>query len=720
MKYRLLSFTIFFFISSFKQAGAQTDTDLETIRNRFIQEILDKPVDEAKVAKAIKTLDTNGSWPDINYQDVSRTGFENRVHLENMVEMSRAYKKEGNPYTGNPPLKQAILKALDYWLQNDFICDNWWWNQIGTPERMVHLLLLMDNELSTAQLIKADTIAFRANLDAWGARPGGDRIKIAGILGKYALHSKDAKILQDVIHTMAEEIHIATGRGLQADMSFHHRTDRVTCTLTYGLGYAEAFADWAEKVRGTSYQFPEKALQLLIDFYLDGICQTMAFGKYPDPTSKNRGITRKGALGPLSPEIPEKLSTASPHRKEELLTIVKIRKGEIQPNITGSRHYWHSDFFSHQRPGYFTSVRMYSSRNHSVEQPHNSEGIKNHHLADGANFIIRTGKEYQDIFPVYDWQKIPGTTVLQKPALPDPEKIQQKGRTDFVGGVTDGIYGIAAFDMYSPLDATVAKKAWFMFGDQYVCLGAGIQSSAVLPVVTTLNQCYLKGDVILQSANRVKILEKAEQPLTRVNWLWHDSVGYLFPRPTDIGLSNTFATGSWRSINQQSVYTEEKISHEVFKLWIDHGVAPQDAGYAYIVFPGIQSADLEGYLKKPTLEIIANRSNLQAVWHKEVQMYQVVFYQPGSVQLAEGLRLSMENAGLVMIQLSGKSIKKITVADPSQKLQAFNFQITKRFRPVKSADYTVNWNAGRKQSDVYVRLPQAEWAGKSVVMEWDW
>lgn len=67
-----------------------------------------------------------------------------------------------------------------------------------------------------------------------------------------------------------------------------------------------------------------------------------------------------------------------------------------------------------QRPHYFASVRMYSTRNHSVEVPYNEEGLRNHFLADGSNFLTRTGNEYNEIMPVYDWRKIPGTTVVQK------------------------------------------------------------------------------------------------------------------------------------------------------------------------------------------------------------------------------------------------------------------------------------------------------------------
>ena len=60
-----------------------------------------------------------------------------------------------------------------------------------------------------------------------------------------------------------------------------------------------------------------------------------------------------------------------------------------------------------------------------MEYPYNSEGLLNHHRGDGANHISRTGNEYFNIFPVFDYQKIPGATIMQNESLPAPEQIQK-------------------------------------------------------------------------------------------------------------------------------------------------------------------------------------------------------------------------------------------------------------------------------------------------------
>jgi chondroitin AC lyase len=156
-----------------------------------------------------------------------------------------------------------------------------------------------------------------------------------------------------------------------------------------------------------------------------------------------------------------------------------------------------------------------------MEQPYNSEGLLNHHRGDGTNHISRTGDEYYDMAPVFDFQKIPGTTVMQKPSLPPPEEIQKLGLTEFVGAVTDGEYGAVGFDFKSPHDPLCARKSWFFFDQEYVCLGSGISTRQDLPVVTTLNQCLLRDDVII-SVNK----NQMEIPEVR----WHQVRSWVSPQ----------------------------------------------------------------------------------------------------------------------------------------------------------------------------------------------
>lgn len=690
--------------------------DLEIIRQRVVDDLLEPSINAEEIKQLIKSIQPDGSWPDINYKDTSRTAFQHREHLEHMLDLSRAYKKPGSQFYQNTEVKKAALSALDFWIDHDFICQNWWWNEMGTPNWMINTLLIIDEDLSEKERREGARIANRANLEASGARPGGDLIQIAGMLGKQGLFKREEAIVERVVKVMASEIKISNGRGLQPDMSFHHRTDNVISTLTYGTGYAGSFAYWAVKIAGTKYTFPEEAMKLLIDYYLDGISKSMAFGKYPDIGAKNRDLSRKGTLAAASADIPSNLLLASNYRKAELENLVKIRNGSIPENLHWNRFFWHSEYFTHQRPRWFSSVRMHSSRQNNMEEPHNEEGLKNHHFADGSNFITITGKEYVDISPFWDWQKIPGTTIVQKPSLPHWKEIAKKGLTDFVGGVSDGEYGAAAFDFSSPHDPLKARKAWFYFNDEYVCLGTAINSTANYPVATTLNQCYLNSEVVAKTKTGQEVLKKGKHTLNNVSWIFHDRVAYLFPVPASVNLTNTTASGNWRQITHQDWATDETVQKDVFSLWIDHGTKPQNASYEYIVVPGIKASSINSYNKKSDIIILVNTPEIQAVQHKGLNLSQVVFYQAGTIKLTDKITLIAKSPCMVLIKINGNSIEKMAVSDPARKLKLLEITVNAQVEAAGN-HWRSNWNKEKKSSVIQIDLPTEGYAGKSVILE---
>ncbi len=696
--------------------GFSSRSDIETIRGHVVVELMKPAVSDVLVQDLLNTIHDDGTWPGINYKDVSRTAFEHRIHLANMVALARAYKNPDSKFHKSQKVKNAIKSALGFWVENDFICDNWWHNQIGTPNSLVTLMLLIGDELPKDLVDKAQPMIGRANLSASGARPSGDRIKIAGILAENLLFLNDEKHFDEVIKVIEGEIKFADGRGMQYDYSFHHRTDGVNNTLSYGLQYANVFAEWASYVAGTEYAFSESKLQQLIDYYLDGICKMMVYGKYPDPGAKNRGISRPGALKPMDSSIPEKLLKITSYRSNELEEIVKIRNDKASPSLAHSTFFWHSEYYSHQRPGYFVSARMFSTRNDNMEVPYNSEGLKNHHLGDGASFVSLTGREYYNIFPVFDWQKIPGATIMQKPELPPADEIQKQGLTDFVGGVTDGKYGAAVFDFKSPHDPLEAKKAWFFFDDEYVCLGAGINASGKLPVATTLNQCLLDGDVTVDDNNGPRTIQKGERQLNNIQWVHSNGIAYIFPEPRAVYLINDVATGSWYDINKQSDTPKEKVSKEVFKLWIDHGARPVNEKYSYIVVPGISSGKIKSYSENTKVEILNNTPEVQAVKHAGLHICQAVFYKSGTVQVSEKIKLVCDSPGMIMLQTNGEKPVKVTVSDPNRELGKIHFSISSRIEK-KGDNFSILWNEKEEMSEVSIELPRGVYAGQSVIIE---
>jgi chondroitin AC lyase len=684
------------------------DEDLELIRKRIITDLQEPKVNKEEVNRLVNTLRSDGTWPGINYVDTSRTGFEHRFHLENMLTLSRAISKSGSPFIKDAHVKKTLVSALDYWLKNDFRCANWWWNEMGTPQLMVNILLLMDTHLTEKQKVDGLQIARRANLEGFGARPGGDLLPIAGMMGKQALFSRDPALLEKVIKVMASEIAITTGRGIKPDLSFHHRTDNVISTLTYGTSFANSFAYWAVKIAGTRFILPQDAIKLLIDYYLDGICKSMVYGIYPDPGAENRDMTRMDALRAGSTGLAENLREASTYRANELEEIIRLRKGEVRPSLKTHRFFWHSSYLVHQRSNYFASVRMHSSRANNMEEPHNEEGLKNHHFGDGSNFISRRGNEYYNIYPAWDWQKIPGTTVLQKKDVPHWKEVAKKGRSPFSGGITSGLYGAAAIDLISVHDPLRAKKAWFFFDNEYVCLGTGISAESDLPVYTSLNQCLLKSEVRVSAADGVAIAGKGDHQLNKVSWVLQDSVAYIFPTPVNVEMINKEVTGNWRQINHQSWATTEPVKKEIFGLWLNHGTRVTNASYSYVVVPATGSVGLDRYIYNAGISVLSNTPALQAVTNQKLRITQLIFYAAGSA-LAPGMKITVNQPCMVIIERN-----KLTVSDPTQKLHKIIVQVNRLVKD--GTGYKAIREESRKETTLEIDLPQGGMAGSSVTI----
>lgn len=69
-----------------------------------------------------------------------------------------------------------------------------------------------------------------------------------------------------------------------------------------------------------------------------------------------------------------------------------------------------SDYMLHNRQNYDFSVRTSSTRTNKTESG-NGENLYGTYMSDGATNIRVNGNEYADIFPVWEWDRIPGTTL---------------------------------------------------------------------------------------------------------------------------------------------------------------------------------------------------------------------------------------------------------------------------------------------------------------------
>lgn len=705
---------------------ANTD-DFELIKARVSDQLKRSGVNNESIAGIIEMMNEDGSFQGIKYDDLSReAGFPHGRHTSNLVSLARAYNTESSDYYQSEHIKNLIVKGLEFWVKHDFVGDNWHDNQITTPTNLVNLMLLIGDKLPADLVTKAQPMIRRATMVEvpgvfYGARPGGDRISIAGIVAKNFLFLNEKEAFDDVIQIIAGEIKFTTGeRGMQHDFSFHHRHDRVNNTTSYGYGkYANTFGEWSSYVAGTKYQFPTDRINKLVDYYLDGIYMHMVYGVSVDVAAHDRSIANHRVSTPAGTFEIERLLQSTGYRSDELKDIMKLRKGEKANIRSFAKFFWQTEHFAFQRPHFYTSIRMHSTRNATYEEPYNGPGTTTHHRADGANYLSLTGHEYDGIWPVYDWQKISGATIMQKPKHHVDKgyggniPVQLEGLSEYVGGVDDGLYGAVAYDFKSPHDLLEAKKSWFFFDKEYVCLGAGIRSNPNLPAYTTINQVHLNGDVTVSQGGTANVITRDSRNLENVKWVHHDRVGYIIPQPSTVHLSNNAQQGRWSDISATKTASRELVTQDVFLLGFDHGNRPRSAAYQYIVVPDVTPEEIATTsANNRNIRILSNSPDLQAVIHDGLGICQLAFYKAGEIEVSEGYRVKMDSQGMAMLKMNGNRIKELSVSDPSRKLTRITITVPGIYA-TKGENFITLPDNTQNATLIIVDLPTDVYAGSS-------
>lgn len=604
-------------------------------------------------------LDAEGRWADIDYTDGSTSLWQLEKHLDRMVDIAKVYRLKG---AGDEKLLKALNRALDQWFDGNYKNANWWYTKIGVPRRMLALAYLLDENLTAEHGKKINASLDAIDSEDFPARPGGDRIQVLSNHAKVLLWRRDFEGVGDIFKKIENEARFApneavmydagggpavrngwqpSGRGVQRDMSFHHRGDRVDSTLTYGMELPEFFAYWAELLKDSQWEFTDESIHFIIDYYLDGVCRHLVAGRYAEPTIMNRELSRPGA-GVFDSEIARKLYDLSGgYRSAELADAIEGLDGCKHVNGTYAADFEESDYFVFSRPKFQTAVRYHSLRNANQEAPHNREGIRNHFRGNGANMLSVTGREYADIAPVFDFRMIPGATTPMIPYEPLSDwgdVAVLNSPVTFAGAVADSVYGAVAYDFASMRTDLQARKGYFFFDDGYVCLGSGINSSSPYEIVTTVEQTYSdpsgflkEGDDYIHKGNLYRILEGNHEGKTE------------------------HRKGKWSNAVENVEYADSEKEADIFTLLINHGIRPTDGSYAYYIVPGVKDAG------EPSFEIIANNDSIQAVESKDGDVVYVIFYEPGEIDTKAG-RFGSNRRCLIMI----RDKKYLFVSDPSR------------------------------------------------------
>ena len=309
------------------------------------------------------------------------------------------------------------------------------------------------------------------------------------------------------------------------------------------------------------------------------------------------------------------------------------------PPYVASRTHAAVDLAMHHRPTWAATVAMSSTRTAS------------HEALWGANY--RGWNQGEGVLMVYpsdplryrggfwalvDPYRLPGITTNTW-ELPDHDggggSPGRPSSQDFVGGASvDDLASVAVMRIGCEGSSLQGNKAWFFLPDAIVCLGCGISADEDRPAETIVKSARLERDDLAVSIDgRATPAGEWQERLENVRSIHlagtrsERAIGWWFPRPAQLLAERSTRQGSWRNADKKG--SEAPLSQPWLTLIWPHGSAPKNADYQYVILPGIDASALAAFAGSPTIEILANTPDLQAIHDSAHGITAAIFPQAG-------------------------------------------------------------------------------------------
>lgn len=673
--------------------------DIDIITKRLVDRHIQEKYDRQGVERYISTMKPDGSWGDLDYDIVIRE-YPVGAHLTRLINMTLAYSQKGSEFTDSESLLNKILLGMDYFYTKRPRSTNWWWNDIGAPQRYMTVLILLKGKIDKEKLLHYSSYLEDKTDNA--AHKGKNRTWVSSITMHKGCIEDKYELVSIGFESIASTMIIADSKmveGIKTDNSIHQHRPQLY-SGGYGMSFMYDLAEYIYLSSETSFDrlFTPEKKKIFIETMLGGQ-QLFGYRKTFDIGTEGRNISRINHVNNISPELLDLMKIIDPQNASAYDAWKDHLRGKSFPKV-GNKFFWNSAIVTHHGKNYYLSAKVISSRTNGTEML-NGENLLGYYLPLGMTNILNTGKEYYNIFPVWSWNHLPGTTSSSDPSTAKLEGYHF-GTNKYAGGVSNGKNGCIAFEHdYRNIKA---KKSYFFIGDAMLCMGTDISSTVPHNIMTTLNQCFADGDVYVSANNKVERLQSDQKTFEALDWAHHSNTGYILVNKQKTVVQKKKQAGSWYLISDTN--DDKEVSADIFNLWVDHGAQPQSGSYCYIVMPDISLFDFEKASVNHGFEIIKNDIDIQAVRSQNLNTYAVVFYKPGTIILDKNLELSVDKEAIVLVEKNNGGYL-LSVSDPLYEAKEINIIVNEKLKG-KNSESKGNF------SYIQVILPQGEYAGKPV------
>ena len=575
-------------------------------------------------------LTEDGTWPDLPAPGQAPSAGTMGGQLDRVLLLAKVRHLTPGGVDG------PLIRAFDWWLSRDPQTGGWHHDQLTVPRRVGEIALLCEEELSLGAWGKVVEILSRARWSYWDKTEGWKDWTGAPLLGiAYSV------ILRGCLEKMPALCDTAFRRAFRhvrwersgEDFPLFGTQQEAPSPSVDSLSLAQDYARLITLAHGTPSQAPVESVRLFVSYLLDFLQWTIRqSGFEADAASASSEVPKHRSL---AASIVQLSQLGNPPRRAELLALAERLQGQGKP-LTGHRSFGRSRVTFHQRPAFYSSLRLRTSR-----FPRHDFAPASAPPVGGTIYYLRHGQEYAGMQDRWNLRQLPGLTAVQRDHAAPPLDGSETPR--LLGCVSEGEFGVGAVEQ---ADAGLhARKAWFFFDESVVCLEAGVQGPPVSqPVFTSINQCCFEGVAAAENAarERTPLQPGPAHDLTGTRRIEHG--GFLYYFPTALSVAARIAPGP------PDREPKNGAAEPVFSLWIDHGLKPAGARSSYLVLPlEPEAAGRErNQAEIGHVEWLANTPAVQAAGYRKAGLVGVVFWEPGVVELPRGGRVAANRSCLLL------------------------------------------------------------------------
>lgn len=617
-------------------------------------------------------------------------------------------------------LVRKAVQALDFYARQDYKPPNWWDRQIGWAKAAAGAAILLSPCVGNSDLMSEFIPYIKKTANSELNETGANLADLAYIqlLWCGAAWTISHKI--EYLYTLRKSVDTVAalcfpvsrkgnenGEGISVDYSISQHNPlngNQRCSQLYTGSYghelmARVFSTMA--ILKGSFSFPPQALLSLESLFLKG-SGWACYSNHMDFHVNGRAISRGMHTNSPFTGWCDQLLSYTPENPQALIELRdRARTGNEQTNnfFVGNKVMWVNDYMAHMTQHFCVWSKAISTRTVGTESG-NGENLKGYYMGCGSYFICHHGHEYENIQPVWDWQRIPGTTTEQIPDFKFPLVdwgVGAWGSHSFAGGVSNGDIGALSMTL-TRNNVRNACKSVIALNDTVFFFGSRIDTTQTShPVVTNINQCQFKTTSQIKYRNGVTEDVRAGSLITSMDIaeITHDGFTYFFPEEINQSVTLRIAeqSGSWQSINSNA--KPDIVTADVFSLWLTHpkGIT---GGYCYAI-RRTEASDTPKFSDPGIVDahaVIASDGTLAIgtvfVAHDETL-----------ISISNTLAILPKNTVSFIFSISADKLT-ITCADPSQTLHRAEFELLRANRPAQIISIVLpsSDDAGRSASVV--------------------